>query len=150
MQSNFLRGGRVGACYSLVLAILEHSRDFTLLLPIGHLHDDVIWLELPECISMQSLVSRTSDSSHHKRKEYNSLPQSILVAVVKWRHMLVPSSSSHPVCSCFVFVSAVYAARSYSSMSAKTSPDLCWAYLRCWSAETVVLMSTRLNCTQKK
>ena len=67
MQSNFLRGGGVGACYSLVLAIMEHSRDFTLLLPIGHLHDDVIWLELPECISMQSLVSRTSDSSQKKR-----------------------------------------------------------------------------------
>ena len=38
---------------------------------IGHLHDDVIWLQLPECISLQSLlcrfVSRTSDSSQKKK-----------------------------------------------------------------------------------
>ena len=57
---------------------------------IGHLHDGIIWLQLPECILLQSLlcrfVSRTSDSSQKKNTEYNSLPQSILVVVVKWCH----------------------------------------------------------------
>ena len=64
------------------MAVITHA--------IGHLHDDIIWLQLPECISLQSLlcrfVLRTSDSSQKKKNEYNSLHQSILVVVVKWRH----------------------------------------------------------------
>ena len=52
----------------------------------GHLHD-VIWLRLPECILLQSLLCYV-DFCHawailHKRKntEYSSLPQSIVVVV---------------------------------------------------------------------
>ena len=55
--------------------------------------DCVICLQIPECISLQSLlcrfVSRTSDSSQKKKKdtEYNSVPQSIMVVekILYWQ-----------------------------------------------------------------
>ena len=69
----------------------EVYASFGCTLLIGHLHDDVIWRQLPECISLNLCYA---DLCHarailHKRKKYgkyNSLPQSILVVVVKWRH----------------------------------------------------------------
>ena len=56
---------------------------------IAHLHDDVIWLQLPECISLQLCYADLCHAQailHKRRKntEYSSLPQSILVVVIKW------------------------------------------------------------------
>ena len=48
---------------------------------IVHLHDDVIWIQLPECISLQSgFVSHASDSS---QKILNTIA---CLVVVQWRH----------------------------------------------------------------
>ena len=58
----------------------------TLDLKLGHLHDDVIWLQLPECISLESLLWRFVFLQKRKNTEYNSVPQSNLVDVVKWRY----------------------------------------------------------------
>ena len=73
----------IGLC-SVSFCRMESSRDRKLI-DIGtnvfqiftwHLHDDIIWLELPECISQHFCHAR---AILHKRKttEYNSLPQSI-------------------------------------------------------------------------
>ena len=55
-----------------VLRGLLCSRKRKIRLISEYLHDGVIWLQLPECISLQSLlwrsVSRTSDSSENKIK----------------------------------------------------------------------------------
>ena len=37
-------------------------------LQVGHLHDDVIWLQLPECISLHSLFH--ARVILHKKKKY--------------------------------------------------------------------------------
>ena len=66
--------------------------------PIRHLHDDVIWLQLPECTSLQYLlctfVTHERFSTKEKNSEYNTLPQSIRV---KWRHhAIVPEVAPPP------------------------------------------------------
>ena len=72
-------------------------------LPIGHLHDGVIWLDYQNAFRCNLCYV---DLCHarailHKRKntEYNSLPQSIMVVLVKWRHhandVITQMTSSH-------------------------------------------------------
>ena len=82
-----------------------HSNHFW----IGNLHDGIIWLQLPECILLQSLlcrfVSHTNDSTQKKNTEYSSLHQSVLVVVVKWSH----------------HVNALFAVLNYHSFSVMSS-----------------------------
>ena len=70
---------------------------------IAHLHDDVIWLQLPECISLRSLFCRCVTHERFFTKETNtennSFPQSILVVVVNWRHHA--NVYSHKCLFCF-------------------------------------------------
>ena len=56
---------------------------------LWHLHDEVIWLRLPECILLQSLLCRFCHEqlfTKEKSNEYNSSPLSILVVLIKWHH----------------------------------------------------------------